>query len=61
MTTLSPKPHLSRVILEDGIAGDLPPMIEADRAQAVRDLEAGNFFAPRGAGQGPFVLAAFRA
>ena len=32
-------------------------MIEADLAQAVSDLEAGNYFAPRGAGAGPFVLA----
>jgi uncharacterized protein (UPF0262 family) len=31
-------------------------MIEADRAQAVSDLEAGNYFAPRDAGSGPFVL-----
>ncbi len=49
-------PHLSRVILNDGLPSDLPPMIEADRAQAVLDLEEGNFFAPRGAGPGPFVL-----
>jgi uncharacterized protein (UPF0262 family) len=53
----APKPHLSRVILNDGLPSDLPPMIEADRAQAVLDLEEGNFFAPRGAGQGPFILA----
>jgi uncharacterized protein (UPF0262 family) len=51
------KPHLSRVILNDDLPSDLPPMIEADRAQAVLDLEEGNFFAPRGAGTGPFVLA----
>ena len=49
-------PRLSRVLLLDGAPGDLPPMIEADRAQAVLDLEHGNFFAPRGAGSGPFVL-----
>jgi uncharacterized protein (UPF0262 family) len=53
----APKPHLSRVILNDGLPSDLPPMIEADRAQAVLDLEEGNFFAPRDAGPGPFVLA----
>lgn len=52
-----PRPHLSRVILSDGIPGDLPPMVEADRAQAVMDLESGNYFAPRDAGPGPFVLA----
>jgi uncharacterized protein (UPF0262 family) len=53
----APAPHLSRVILNDGLPSDLPPMIEADRAQAVLDLEEGNFFAPRDAGLGPFVLA----
>jgi uncharacterized protein (UPF0262 family) len=53
----TPKPHLSRVILNDGLPSDLPPMIEADRAQAVLDLEEGNCFAPRGAGPGPFILA----
>jgi uncharacterized protein (UPF0262 family) len=60
MTTTRPRssaPYLSRVILNDGIPSDLPPMIEADRAQAVLDLEEGNFFAPRDAGSGPFVLA----
>jgi uncharacterized protein (UPF0262 family) len=36
---------------------NLPPMVEADRAQAVKDLEAGNYFAPRNAGPGPFILA----
>jgi uncharacterized protein (UPF0262 family) len=56
-TADAPKPHLSRVILNDGLPSDLPPMIEADRAQAVLDLEEGNFFAPRDAGLGPFVLA----
>ncbi|HTI02783.1 MAG TPA: UPF0262 family protein [Acidisoma sp.] len=50
-------PHLSRIILSDGIPADLPPMVEADRAQAVMDLETGNYFAPRGAGPGPFILA----
>jgi uncharacterized protein (UPF0262 family) len=54
--TDTPVAHLSQVILHDGFPGDLPPMIEADRAQAVLDLEEHNFFAPRGAGPGPFVL-----
>jgi uncharacterized protein (UPF0262 family) len=49
-------PRLSRIILNDGITADLPPMVEADRAQAVRDLETGSYFAPRDAGPGPFVL-----
>lgn len=51
------RPHLSRVILSDGIPSNLPPMVEADRAQAVSDLEAGNYFAPRDGAPGPFVLA----
>jgi uncharacterized protein (UPF0262 family) len=54
--TDTPVPHLSRVMLQDGLPGDLPPMIEADRARAVLDLEEGNVFAPRNAGPGPFVL-----
>ena len=54
---LTPAPHLSHVILNDGIPSHLPPMVEADRAQAIMDLEAGNYFAPRNAGPGPFVLA----
>ena len=37
--TDTPAAHLSQVILHDGLPGDLPPMIEADRAQAVLDLE----------------------
>ncbi len=49
-------PRLSRVILDDGLPSDLPVVIEADRAQAIRELEEGNMFAPRGAGAGPFVL-----
>ncbi|MBW4023604.1 MAG: UPF0262 family protein [Proteobacteria bacterium] len=52
----APLPHLSRVMLDDGLPGGLPPMIEADRARAILDLEEGNVFAPRGAGPGPFVL-----
>lgn len=52
-----PAPHLSRVILNDGIPAHLPPMVEADRAQAITDIERGNYFAPRAAGPGPFVLA----
>jgi uncharacterized protein (UPF0262 family) len=49
-------PRLSRVILDDGLPSDLPVVIEADRAQAILELEEGNTFAPRGAGPGPFVL-----
>ncbi|MCB8880455.1 UPF0262 family protein [Acidisoma cellulosilytica] len=50
-------PHVSRIALEDKFPGHLPPLVEADRAQAIMDLEASNYFAPRGAGPGPFVLA----
>jgi uncharacterized protein (UPF0262 family) len=50
-------PHLLRVLLSDESLGSLPPLIEADRAQAVADLELQNVFAPRGAGAGPFILA----
>ncbi|HUB15976.1 MAG TPA: UPF0262 family protein [Acetobacteraceae bacterium] len=53
--------RLSRVVLEDDGAASLPPLIEADRAQAVADLVAANRFAPLGAKQprdadGPFAL-----
>jgi uncharacterized protein (UPF0262 family) len=51
------QPHLLRVLLSDETLGSLPPLIEADRAQAVADLELQNVFAPRGAGVGPFILA----
>ena len=37
--------RLSRVVLEDDGAASLPPLIEADRAQAVADLAAANRFA----------------
>ena len=53
--------RLSRVVLEDDGAASLPPLIEADRAQAVADLAATNRFAllsPRRAGDadGPYAL-----
>ena len=38
--------RLSRVILEENGTVDLPPLIEADRAQAVADLAATNRFIP---------------
>ena len=53
--------RLARVIL-DGIAhGNLSPVQEADRLQAVADLEADNLFLPeiaaaRGPRSGPFLL-----
>jgi uncharacterized protein (UPF0262 family) len=50
-------PHLQRVLMDEQTFGKLPPLIEADRIQAVADLELQNVFAPRGAGSGPFILA----
>ncbi|HTW70474.1 MAG TPA: UPF0262 family protein [Acetobacteraceae bacterium] len=41
--------RLSRVVLEDDGAATLPPLIEADRAQAVADLAAANRFFPAAA------------
>lgn len=38
--------RLSRVILEEEAEGNLPPLIEADRAQAVADLATANRFMP---------------
>lgn len=49
--------HLSRIVLADGLPADLPPLLEADRAQAIADIETANYFAPRNAGTGPFILA----
>ena len=54
-------PRLCRVLLEDGGAPSLPPLIEADRAQAVADLAAANRFAllsPRRVANadGPYAL-----
>jgi len=38
--------RLSRVVLEEDAGGNLPPLLEADRAQAVADLVASNRFEP---------------
>ena len=43
---MSTTARLSRVVLEEDAGGTLPPLIEADRAQAVADLAAANHFAP---------------
>jgi uncharacterized protein (UPF0262 family) len=52
--------RLSRVVLEDDGAASLPPLIEADRAQAVADLAATNRFIPTvrqvGTPAGPYAL-----
>ena len=49
------RPALRRVILDGEALTRLSPLLEADRAQAVADLEADNTFLPRGVSQ-PFVL-----
>jgi uncharacterized protein (UPF0262 family) len=54
--------RLSRVVLEDDGPATLPPLIEADRAQAVADLATANRFVPAaalkhaGTADGPFAL-----
>jgi len=50
---------LDRVVLDGEALSRLSPSMEADRAQAVMDLEYHNHFTPLtepAAGQGPFVL-----
>lgn len=51
----APERSLARVVLEGDGSGHLSPLLEADRAQAVADLEIENLFAPRGL-RGPFIL-----
>ncbi|HVC58869.1 MAG TPA: UPF0262 family protein [Acetobacteraceae bacterium] len=53
--------RLSRVVLQEHSAANLPPLIEADRAQAVADLATANRFAPLAAMRahdagGPYAL-----
>jgi uncharacterized protein (UPF0262 family) len=53
--------RLARVVLDGDIPFSLPPALEADRAQAVRDLAAENQFVPLTVksgipAEGPFVL-----
>ena len=51
---------IERIVLDGDAPGTLPPFIEADRAQAVADLDAANSFFPFGRGgekiEGPYVL-----
>jgi uncharacterized protein (UPF0262 family) len=47
--------RVARVVLDGEALTRLSPLQEADRAQAVADLEAENVFAPKGLA-GPFVL-----
>ncbi len=49
------RPALRRIVLDGEALTRLSPLLEADRAQAVADLEADNHFQPRGVAQ-PFVL-----
>jgi len=51
-------PHggLARVVLQGEALTRLSPILEADRAQAVADLEAENRFVPAHDGVGPFEL-----
>ncbi len=51
-----PASPLARVVLVDGTPGGLSPALEADRAQAIADLERENHFAPQGVGPGPYEL-----
>jgi uncharacterized protein (UPF0262 family) len=53
--------RLSRVVLDGEIPSTMPPALEADRAQAVADLNAENHFVPLTVkpgtpSHGPFVL-----
>jgi uncharacterized protein (UPF0262 family) len=52
--------RIERVILDDDSRGALPPLIEADREQAVADLAAANHFRVFGRNgdqiEGPYVL-----
>jgi uncharacterized protein (UPF0262 family) len=48
--------RLARIALEGEALTRLSPMLEADRAQAVADLQAENHFAPTGQPPGPYSL-----
>ena len=50
-----PAPSLARITLDEEALGRLTPLQEADRAQAVADLEVENLFHPHGL-DGPFRL-----
>ncbi|MGH7056335.1 MAG: UPF0262 family protein [Acetobacteraceae bacterium] len=55
-TGRKPRRSLLRVVLENETPGPLSPLLAADRAQAIVDLERENRFLPRGARQGPYLL-----
>jgi uncharacterized protein (UPF0262 family) len=48
--------RLARITLEGEALTRLSPILEADRAQAVADLQAENQFAPTGVPPGPYAL-----
>jgi uncharacterized protein (UPF0262 family) len=48
--------RLARIVLDGEALTRLSPMLEADRAQAVADLQAENHFAPASHSRGPFAL-----
>lgn len=48
--------RLARITLEGETLTRLSPILEADRAQAVADLQAENQFAPAGQPVGPYAL-----
>ena len=52
----TPDARLDRISLEGEALTRLSPILEADRAQAVADLQAENRFQPAGGGTGPFGL-----
>lgn len=48
--------RLARISLDGEALTRLSPILEADRAQAVADLQAENMFAPQGQPPGPYAL-----
>ena len=48
--------RLARITLEGEALTRLSPILEADRAQAVADLQAENYFQPVGLPPGPYAL-----
>ena len=48
--------RLARIVLDGEALPRLSPILEADRAQAVADLQVENRFAPHGQPSGPYAL-----
>ena len=53
---MRPDARLARIALDGEALTRLSPLLEADRAQAVADLQAENRFRPAAGGQGPYGL-----